>query len=289
MNHKLMKLKVLRYDPEGEAGIQGAERYDVFKIEPAPGMTVLDALFAVQNTLDDSLAFRYACRGAICGSCAMLINKVPRLACRTQAAKLLDGSDRVELKPYPAVEGVEDWDPSEEILVEPLPHLPVIKDLVVDMEKFFKFYRAVEPVLKPAGEVPEREFEMDASAVKELEKYTNCILCGACVGSCPVNSKAAEYLGPAALAKLYRFHIDTREAGDDSRLLLADNASGWWGCEFHTNCKRVCPKKVAPNIGIGSARRRLTEIGKAHPESGKGPKAGKDDTSGQGSGPGKGK
>jgi succinate dehydrogenase / fumarate reductase iron-sulfur subunit len=255
-----MKFKVLRYDPES-----GEQCYDTFDVTSEPGMTVLDALFAVQSEQDDSLAFRYACRGAICGSCAMLINKVPRLACRTQVARLLDGSDRVELKPYPAIEGGEKWDPAEEILVEPLPHLRVLKDLVVDMDKFFEFYRAVEPVLRPAGEVPEREYRMGQDTVKELEKYTNCILCGSCVGSCPVNSRVAEYLGPAALAKLYRFHIDTREAGDDSRLLQADNPSGWWACEFHANCKRVCPKGVPPNIAIGGARRRLAEIGRTPP------------------------
>jgi succinate dehydrogenase / fumarate reductase iron-sulfur subunit len=258
-----MKVKVKRYDPE-----TGREGYDMFEIEPEAGMTVLDALFMIQNEHDDSLAFRYACRGAICGSCAMLINRVPRLACRTQVARLLDGSDTVELKPYPAIQG---GGPSGDILIEPLPHHKVLKDLVVDMEKFFCLYRAVEPALKPAGEVPEREFRMEADAVRELEKYTNCILCGACVGACPVNSKTGEYLGPAALAKLYRFHIDPREADDDSRLLLANCAEGWWGCEFHTNCMRVCPKKVKPNIGIGNARRRLTELGKEPPVSGSEP------------------
>lgn len=100
----------------------------------------------------------------------MLINKVPRLACRTQIARLLDGTDTVELKPYPAIEGGEQWNPREEVLVEPLPHLRVLKDLVVDMEKFFDFYRAVEPVLKPAGEIPEREYRMEQAAVKELEQ-----------------------------------------------------------------------------------------------------------------------
>jgi succinate dehydrogenase / fumarate reductase iron-sulfur subunit len=147
-------------------------------------------------------------------------------------------------------------------LVEPLPHLPILKDLVIDMAKFFEYYRAIEPVLKPAGETPEREYLVEQGAVMELEKYTNCILCGSCFGACPVNGGNPDYLGPAALAKLYRFHIDTREAGDDSRLLSANTPAGWWGCEFHTNCKRVCPKGVPPNLAIGSARRRLTEIGK---------------------------
>jgi succinate dehydrogenase / fumarate reductase iron-sulfur subunit len=256
-----MKLKVFRYDPES-----GEKRYDVFEIQRRAGMTVLDALFEIQDRLDGTLAFRYACRGAVCGSCAMLINKVPRLACRTQVSRLLEGGDRVELKPYPAVEGGEAWDADSEILIEPLPHLPTLRDLVVDMDKFFELYRRVEPVLKPEADPPGREYRMDGKAVKELEKYTNCILCATCVGACPVNSTSEEYIGPAALAKLYRFHIDTREAGDDSRLLSANDGCGWWGCEFHTNCRRVCPKGVPPNLGIGSARRRLKEIGRVPPE-----------------------
>jgi succinate dehydrogenase / fumarate reductase iron-sulfur subunit len=241
-----MRLKVFRFDPES-----GKRGYDTFELEPAPGWTVLDALFAAQDVHDDSLSFRYSCRGAVCGSCAMLINKVPRLACRTQVRQLLDG---------------EAWDAGREIIVEPLPHLTVIKDLVVDMERFFAFYRAVEPVLKPAGPVPEREYSMAGDVVRELEKYTNCILCGACVGACPVNSRADAYLGPAALAKLYRFHIDTRDQRNDSRLLHANSSGGWWGCEFHTNCMRVCPKGVPPNLAIGKARRRLAEIGRVPPE-----------------------
>lgn len=252
-----MKLKIRRYDPE-----TGESRYDTFEIEPSPGMTVLGALFFVQDELDDSLSLRYSCRGAICGNCAMLINKVPRLACRTQVEALLAGTDSVDLKPYPALEAHVGYDPATEILVEPLPHLPVIKDLVVDMTRFFEHYRAVEPVLKPAEKPGRGEYSMDPAAVHELERYTSCILCAACFGACPVNAGNPDYLGPAALAKLYRFHIDPREADDDARLMLANDKRGWWGCEFHTNCRKVCPKHVPPNLAIGSARREITEKGK---------------------------
>ena len=113
------------------------------------GMTVLGALFQVQQKFDDSIAFHYSCRGAVCGTCAMLINKVPRLACRTQVKSLLKGELKIPLSPYPALEDTVEWDPKEEVLVEPLPHLPVIKDLIVDMEKFFDFYKYIEPVFKP--------------------------------------------------------------------------------------------------------------------------------------------
>ena len=101
------------------------------------------------------------------------------------------------------------------------------------------------------------------STVATLEQYTNCVLCAACYGACPINSSNDDYLGPAALAKLYRFYADPRDMDEnknsktDKRLLLANDKSGWWGCEFHLNCKRVCPKGVQPNLAIGSARKVL--------------------------------
>lgn len=249
-----MKLKIFRYN-------QGQSGYDTFEVEPETGMTVLDALFHIQAELDDSLAFRYSCRGAICGSCAMLINKVPRLACRSQVSKLLKGKDEVSLKPYAAIDVKEPWNKEDEVLIEPLPHLPVIKDLVVDQDKFFEYYRVVEPKFKPGDEHPQKERKMDHADVAELEKYTNCILCAACFGACPVDGDNPGYLGPAALAKLYRFYIDPREKDHDSRLLIANLESGWWACQFHGNCKRVCPKGVPPILAIGKARQKLQGMG----------------------------
>jgi len=249
-----MKLKVYRYYD----GIE-KPRYDTFKLEPTQGMTVLGALFQFQQKFDDSIAFHYSCRGAVCGTCAMLINKVPRLACRTQVTSLLKGELKIPLSPYPALEETVEWNPEEEILVEPLPHLPVIRDLIVDMSKFFDFYKYVEPVFKPGDPTPEKARHMDPVTIPELELYTNCILCGACFGSCPVDGSDPEYLGPAALAKLYRFYIDPREANGIERLKIADIPRGWWDCEFHGNCRRVCPKDVPPLIAIAKAREQLNQ------------------------------
>jgi succinate dehydrogenase / fumarate reductase iron-sulfur subunit len=249
----VMKLIIFRFNK-----VNKESRYDSFELEAKPGSTVLNTLFDVQDRFDDSLAFRYSCRGAVCGSCAMLINKVPRLACRTQVDALLAGVDQIELKPYPAIEKETiAWDPTDEIIIEPLPHLPVEKDLVVNMDKFYKYYRAIEPVFKPMDDLPELEFQMDPGEVKELEHYTNCILCASCFGACPVDGKNEKYLGPAALAKLFRFYLDPREDSQDSRLELGNNPDGWWACEFHTNCKRVCPKGGPPNLAIGKARSLL--------------------------------
>jgi len=255
-----MILKIYRYDPE-----VGRKWYDSFEIKPTVGMTVLAALFEAQKMYDNSLSFRYSCRGAVCGTCAALINKVPRLPCRTQISKLLDGSLDIQLSPYPSyVEKNVEWNPEKEVLLEPLPHLPIIKDIVVDINPFLEFYKKIDPFLKVGkSEIKKQnrwEYRMDESEVLELERYTNCILCGSCFGACPVDAKNPGYFGPAALAKLYRFYIDPREKDKVSRLKLADLPDGWWACQFHANCMKVCPKGVPPNIAISKARRDLQEL-----------------------------
>ena len=246
-----MKFKVFRYNP-GDTG----PHYNVYEIEEIPGMTVLTALISIQEQQDAGLSFRSSCRGAVCGTCAMLINKVPRLACRTQVNSLADMKNQIHLSPYPALDVTIPWDHNTEILIEPLPHLPVVKDLVVDMTAFFNFLRKIDPVFHPREPLPDKEYQMEPVAVKALEMYTNCVLCGACFGACPVNSRNPEYPGPAALATLYRFHIDPRDRDHGSRIYTADTKSGWWACEFHTNCTRVCPKGVPPSIAISKARKR---------------------------------
>lgn len=227
-------------------------------------MTVLDALFQVHDRQDDSLSFRYSCRGAVCGSCAMLINKVPRLACRTQISSLI-GPETMRLAPSPVIGVTAGWDPKAEVLVEPLPNLPVLKDLIVDMGEFYAKYRRILPTLRSETE-GERESLMEPGAVQALERYTSCILCAACYGACPVNGSDPDYAGPAALAKLYRFRIDPRDELADRRLELADDPHGWWACRFYTNCNKVCPRNVPPNIAIGRARQELTEKRKSTEE-----------------------
>lgn len=252
-----MKLKVYRYQEGMES-----PRYDTFELEPSPGMTVLAALFEIQDRFDDSLAFHYSCRGAVCGTCAMLINKVPSLACRTQIEPLLRGDIKVSLFSYPGNAETVPWDSEEEVLVEPLPHLPVIKDLIVDMNLFFQAYQFVEPVFKPGTATPEKERIMNSESVKKLEVYTNCILCAACFGACPVEGSNPDYLGPAALAKLYRFHIDPREEKGEFRLKKADIPNGWWGCDSYGNCRKVCPKGVPPITAIEEAVEELNKLKK---------------------------
>lgn len=232
------------------------ERYDDFSVDCSKEITVLDLLFHTQEKHDQSLAFRYSCRGAICGSCAILVNGVPVLACRTPLARILDEdtADMVTLTRGATI-------PENGLLLEPLPKLPVLRDLVVDWEPFFDSYRNVDPVLKTADTPPENEYLVFKDEAKDLEKYTNCILCALCWSACPVVGETEGYPGPAALAKLYRFHLDSREPDGENRLKLADKDSGWWACDFYKHCNKVCPKGVPPNIAIGKARGVLKREG----------------------------
>jgi len=190
---------------------------------------------------------------------AGLINGRPRLACRTQLEKLLKQAPEVKLAPFPAAQSRMGYDAGREVLVEPLPNLPVIRDLAVDMTSFFEKHEQVEPYLVPSGPMPDREYRTERVLVSELEKFTNCILCAACYGACPVNAEDARYIGPAALAQAYRFAFDPRDERGKERLAIEDKPSGWQACRFYANCHKVCPKGVPPNYAISKARKELSQ------------------------------
>jgi succinate dehydrogenase / fumarate reductase iron-sulfur subunit len=181
--------------------------YDLYKVDIKKGMTVLDALFQIQDRMDPSLSFRYSCRGAVCGSCSMLINKEPRLACRTQIADVKNYD--MKLKPFSTITDTPTgWNSDVEILIEPLPNMPILKDLVVDMAKFYDSLESMKLWSETEdGDTPRLQSPTER---KKIERYVNCILCALCYGSCPVNAENEEYVGPAALAKAWRFHEDSR-------------------------------------------------------------------------------
>lgn len=245
MTTEAYTFKILRFDPAGD----GQPYYQEYPLDVPEGMTVLEALLHIQAEQDGTLAFRYACRGAVCGSCAMTINGREELACRTQ------------------VRGLD----VETIIVEPLSNLPVLKDLVVDMEPFFEKNLAAQPWLQPAcpepsrrtGPDPERERLVDPVQWAEAEPYTNCILCACCHSVCPAAERDPQYLGPAALAKHYRFLADVRDAADEARVALVDSEQGVWGCDMVWNCVEVCPKGVPPTQGIGKTRARIRRAQRA--------------------------
>ena len=224
----LFTFRIARFSPEADP----VPRRQDYALDVPPGLSVLEALIRIQAEQDGTLAFRYACRGAVCGSCAMVINGTVRLACHTQVHAL----------------------GTEVVTVEPLPHLPLLQDLVVDMEPFLSRVRLVQPWLQPAGPDPEKERIVTPEQWDEAAPYTNCILCASCHGVCPAEEKDEHYLGPAALAKLYRFLVDPRDEAAAARLDLVDGPAGVWGCEMVWNCVKICPKGVPPTKGIGRTR-----------------------------------
>ncbi|TFF84572.1 succinate dehydrogenase/fumarate reductase iron-sulfur subunit [Candidatus Thorarchaeota archaeon] len=221
--------------------------YDLYKIEAKKGMTVLDALFQIQDRMDPSLSFRYSCRGAVCGSCAMLINGEPRLACRTQLAGVLEAN--LKLTSFPALENMpKGWDPDTEILVEPLPNLPVLKDLVVDMKRFYETLESMKLWADPAeSDSPRMQSPEERN---RIDRLVNCILCAICYGSCPVNAERKEYVGPASLAKAWRFYQDTRTPNPERYLKVSQKENGAPLCDLIMNCVKACPKGVAPGGAI---------------------------------------
>ncbi|MBN2230500.1 MAG: succinate dehydrogenase/fumarate reductase iron-sulfur subunit [Candidatus Thorarchaeota archaeon] len=243
-----MKLRIARSRMGGKIS-----HYDLYKIDVKKGMTILDALFQIQDKMDPSLSFRYSCRGAVCGSCSMLINKVPRLACRTQVKEVQ--KDGIDLKPFPALTNIPTgWNPEEEILIEPLPNMSIMKDLVVDMRKFYRALETMKLWVEPQeGETAQVQTPSDR---RRIDRYVNCILCAICFGSCPVNAQEPEYIGPAALAKAWRFAEDNRVKNPERYIDAASVLNGVPLCDLVMNCVKVCPKGVAP----GGAIRRIKNI-----------------------------
>jgi succinate dehydrogenase / fumarate reductase, iron-sulfur subunit len=178
---------------------------------------------------------RCSCRSAVCGSCAMVMNGTIGLACRTQVATLGPGT----------------------IILEPLPNFEVLKDLVVDMTPFWTMYKKVQPWLMRKGPVPQGEIHQTEEDRNRIDQFVNCILCAACYGACPVLARDPEYFGPAALAKLERFVLDSRDERPLSALEAVNSEKGVWGCDTLFKCIDACPKEVRPTDAIVGLRKTL--------------------------------
>jgi succinate dehydrogenase / fumarate reductase iron-sulfur subunit len=253
MEGQTWKFMVFRQIP-GES-----PHYDRFEVPDRPGLTTLDALFYIQDHLDPSLAFRYSCRGAICGSCGVTIDKEPELACRTQVSAIKTKKKPTNL-PELVFGDASDWNQEEEILVEPLPNMPVIRDLVVDMEPFWKFYRGVRPYFTREWNDVAPESTQSTEDARSVEHLIYCILCGIC-WTCPVSAKNPNYAGPAALARAHRFMMDTRlDDGTRNEILSAVSESDAVpACEKYFVCNHVCPKGVQPGSSIQEIRKGWME------------------------------
>lgn len=220
-----IRLKVWRQEP-AEPGALVEYRLEV----PPEGMLV-DALFAIQAQVDSTLAFRVSCRAGICGSCALRVNGRERLACQTPLSSVPD-----------------------KVRVEPLRNLPVLRDLVADLEPFFAKYGAIHPEFHPRPlDEPAR---ITAAERGLVERAINCISCGACYSACDMVGLNPDFLGPAALARAWALVGDTRDADPEDRLAEAAGEQGVWRCHNLGNCTVVCPKAVAPLLAIQALRKR---------------------------------
>jgi len=228
-----MKFNIYRYNPDIDKKpyVQSYELKDV-----NPEMMLLDALLALKKQ-DPSLGFRKSCREGVCGSDGMNVDGVNRLACITRLSEL---KDPVEIRP--------------------LPGLPVIRDLIIDMEQFYKQYRAVKPYL--IGSEPEPEVERLQTPEQRdlLDGLYECILCGCCSTACPSFWwNPDKFLGPAALLQASRFIEDSRDEATVERLDQLDDAYKLYRCHTIMNCVQVCPKDLNPTKAIGRIKERMVQ------------------------------
>jgi len=234
-----IKLTIKRFDPDSSRPVH---RYEDFELDMDQSATVLDGLIEIREQLDGSLALRCSCRSAICGSCSMRINSQARLACNT---KMIDASSNGNVP----------------ILIEPMNNMPVVKDLVVDTAPFWDKVRAVDPWLQPQGMEPQQEYIAPNEAMLHLAGVMGCIMCGACVSDCTVLEVDENFLGPAALAKAYRFVADPRDGANDKRLGELNKNGGVWDCTRCMQCVEVCPKDVDPMGRIMKLRDKAMTAG----------------------------
>jgi len=231
----LKKFKVYRYSPDDGEN----PRWDTFYVDTKDcGPMVLDILFYIKNKIDPTLAFRRSCREGVCGSCSMNIGGRNTIAC-TQGWEDVGGST---------------------ITIAPLPHLPVIKDLIPDLTNFYAQHAYVQPFLKTDTPEPEKEWNQTEEDRAELDGLYECILCASCSTSCPSYWwNGDKYLGPAALLQAYRWLIDSRDEATGERLDDLEDPFKLYRCHTIMNCAQVCPKGLNPAKAIAKIKTMMVE------------------------------
>ncbi|HUN27489.1 MAG TPA: succinate dehydrogenase iron-sulfur subunit [Steroidobacteraceae bacterium] len=229
----MLTLRIYRYDPDAADG----PRIDTFELDAAVcGQMVLDALIQIKSGVDSTLTFRRSCREGICGSCAMNVNGINCLACTTPLADL-----------------------GAEIRIYPLPHMPVVKDLVPDLTHFYAQYASIEPWMKTrTPPPPDRERLQSKEEQERIDRPAGCILCACCSTACPSywwNSD--RFLGPAALLAAYRWIVDSRDEASGERLDQLEDPFRLYRCHTIMNCTDVCPKDLTPAKAIAEIKKML--------------------------------
>jgi succinate dehydrogenase / fumarate reductase iron-sulfur subunit len=227
-----MRFSIYRYDPDKD-NKPYMQHYTLSEIEP--GMMLLDALLKIKASLDESLSFRRSCGEGVCGSDALNINGRNGLACITPLKGL-----------------------REPVEIRPLPGMPVIRDLVVDLTQFYNQYRAVKPYLTVRDPEPEVEYQQTPQQRDQLDGLYECILCACCSTSCPSFWwNPDKFRGPAALLQAWRFLVDSRDQATDERLQDLAGAYSLFRCHTIMNCVDVCPKGLNPTRAIGNIRKLM--------------------------------
>ncbi|MDP6668071.1 MAG: succinate dehydrogenase iron-sulfur subunit, partial [Dehalococcoidia bacterium] len=235
-------LRLKRFDPESAGSNGTGSGFQDYDIEVTDVSTVLDAIIKVHEEIDGTVAMRYSCRSSICGSCGIRINGSAGLGCKTRVREVTEEGGMVT--------------------VEPLNNMPVIKDLVNDFQPFWSKIDSVDPYLRTTGPEPETERLASNESMVRLLTAVNCIMCGCCVSDCTVLEVDSTFVGPAALAKAWRFTEDPRDDGRNERLkTLNDESGGMWDCTRCMMCVEVCPKEVAPMDRIMEMRDAAIEAG----------------------------
>ncbi len=235
------KYRISRYDPVDDRSYE-----QEFEAEVEPGQTVLDALNLIKWEQDGTLTLRMSCRHAICGSCAVKVNGQSMLACQTQVSAAQERAN---------TDGA--------ITIAPMGSQKVIKDLVVDTTKFMKQFERAETWLKPpeGQDPPQREYRHSKESFDHWSHASSCIHCGACYSDCTVAEIDEHFLGPAALAKAYRFVMDDRDSKHDERLKMLSGYGGIWDCTRCYMCVQACPKDVLPMDAIMELRTEAIKAG----------------------------
>ena len=223
-----VKLKIFRYNPEADK----KPHYDTYTLEAEPTDRVLDLLEYVKGHYDGKLSFRRSCAHGVCGSDAMRINGVNRLACKVLVKDI--GANK--------------------ITVEPILGLPVIKDLIVDMEPFFRHYRTIMPYLVNDEPPPKKERLQSEEEHQRFDDTTKCILCACCTTSCPSFWANEEYVGPAAIVIAHRFIFDSRDRAGAERLRILNDQFGVYRCHTIFNCTEACPREIQVTRAIGEVK-----------------------------------
>jgi succinate dehydrogenase / fumarate reductase, iron-sulfur subunit len=216
-----------------------APHWEDYRLPLTSGMTVLEGLKTIKETLSPTLAWRSSCRMGVCGSCGMFINGRPRLACNTQIAELGAGI----------------------VTVAPLPNFDTIRDLVPDLVPMIDAHAATKPhIIRGDGaeqQQPTGEFWQSIHQLEEFLQFSYCIKCGCCMAACPTYATDPVYAGPMPLAQAHRYNADSRDGGFTERKEVLAGERGPWKCHFAGECSRVCPKGVDPARAIQLMKREL--------------------------------